>query len=143
MTSRPMIFELAVRGLYPVILIASLWLLLRGHNAPGGGFVGGLLAVAASAIYAIAFGASPARQRLPLSPPRLAAAGVLLALASGLPALLAGLPYLTHPWITIPIGVTSLPFSSVMLFDLGVYCCVWGAIGGYCLELLDQKESGE
>ena len=143
MTSRPMIFELAVRGLYPVMLIASLWLLLRGHNAPGGGFVGGLLAVAASAIYAIAFGARLARQRLPLSPSRLAAAGVLLALVSGLPALLAGLPYLTHPWITIPLGVTSLPFSSVMLFDLGVYCCVWGAIGGNCLELLDQKESGE
>ena len=138
-----MIFELAVRGLYPVMLIASLWLLLRGHNAPGGGFVGGLVAVSASAAYAIALGAKRARRRLPLQPTGLAAAGVLLALASGLPALLAGLPYLTHPWITIPLGVTSLPFSSVMLFDLGVYCCVWGAIGGYCLELLGDKESGE
>ena len=89
-----------------------------------------------------AFPSAPhgARRRLPLQPPSLAAAGVLLALASGLPALLEGLPYLTHPWITMPLGATGLPLSTVMLFDLGVYCCVWGAIGGYCLELLGGQE---
>lgn len=136
MTSRAVIFEVAVRGLYPLMLLASVWLLLRGHNAPGGGFVGGLVAVSASAVYAIAFDVERARQRLPLRPPSLAAAGVLLALASGLPALLPGLPYLTHPWITVSLGVTDLPLSTVMLFDLGVYCAVWGAVGGYCMELL-------
>lgn len=136
MTSRAVILEVAVRGLYPLMLLASVWLLLRGHNAPGGGFVGGLVAVSASAVYAIAFDVERARQRLPLQPPSLAAAGVLLALASGLPALLPGLPYLTHPWITVSLGVTDLPLSTVMLFDLGVYCAVWGAVGGYCMELL-------
>lgn len=136
MTSRAVILEVAVRGLYPLMLLASVWLLLRGHNAPGGGFVGGLVAVSASAVYAIAFDVERARQRLPLRPPSLAAAGVLLALASGLPALLPGLPYLTHPWITVSLGVTHLPLSTVMLFDLGVYCAVWGAVGGYCMELL-------
>lgn len=136
MTSRAVILEVAVRGLYPLMLLASVWLLLRGHNAPGGGFVGGLVAVSASAVYAIAFDVERARQRLPLRPPSLAAAGVLLALASGLPALLPGLPYLTHPWITVSLGVTDLPLSTVMLFDLGVYCAVWGAVGGYCMELL-------
>lgn len=136
MTSRAVILEVAVRGLYPLMLLASVWLLLRGHNAPGGGFVGGLVAVSASAVYAIAFDVERARQRLPLRPPSLAAAGVLLALASGLPALLPDLPYLTHPWITVSLGVTDLPLSTVMLFDLGVYCAVWGAVGGYCMELL-------
>jgi multisubunit Na+/H+ antiporter MnhB subunit len=141
MTSRAVILEVAVRGLYPLMLLASVWLLLRGHNAPGGGFVGGLVAVSASAVYAIAFDVKRARQRLPLRPPSLAAAGVLLALASGLPALLPGLPYLTHPWITVPLGVTDLPLSTVMLFDLGVYCAVWGAVGGYCMELLGAGEA--
>jgi multicomponent Na+:H+ antiporter subunit B len=140
MKSRVVILEVAVRGLYPVMLIASLWLLLRGHNAPGGGFIGGLVAVTASAAYAIAYGTQQARQRLPLTPPCLAAVGVLLALISGLPALLANLPYLTHPWTTLSLGVADLPLSTVMLFDLGVYLCVWGAIGGYCLELLDAHE---
>lgn len=142
MTSRAVILEVAVRGLYPLMLLASVWLLLRGHNAPGGGFVGGLVAVSASAAYAIAFGAQRARARLPLGPPALAAAGVLLALASGLPAALLGLPFLTHLWTTLPLGVAELPLSTVMLFDLGVYCCVWAAVGGYCLELLGAQEEG-
>lgn len=143
MTGRALLFEVALRGLYPAILVASLWLLLRGHNAPGGGFVGGLVAVSATAAYAIAFGAQRARRRMPLGPQRLAAAGVLLALASGLPALLLGLPYLTHPWTTLPLGVTELPLSTVMLFDLGVYACVWGSVGGYALALLAAQEAGE
>lgn len=140
MTSRALMLEVAMRALYPLLLAASLWLLLRGHNAPGGGFVGGLVAVSASAAYAIAFGARRARQRMPLGPAALAAAGVLLALASGLPATFLGLPYLTHLWTTLQLGVVDLPLSTVMLFDLGVYCCVWAAVGGYCLELLGAQE---
>jgi multisubunit Na+/H+ antiporter MnhB subunit len=142
MTPRPLMLELAVRALYPLLLAASVWLLLRGHNAPGGGFVGGLVAVSASAAYAIAFGAQRARLRMPLRPPPLAAAGVLLALASGLPATWLGLPFLTHLWTTLPLGVVDLPLSTVMLFDLGVYSCVWAAVGGYCLELLGAQEEG-
>ncbi|MCK7502474.1 MAG: hypothetical protein MZW92_81030 [Comamonadaceae bacterium] len=44
----------------------------------------------------------------------------------------AGQPYLTHLWFTLPLGFTELPLSTVLLFDLGVYLCVWGALGGYC-----------
>jgi multicomponent Na+:H+ antiporter subunit B len=141
MTSRPLLFELAVRALYPLMLAASLWLLLRGHNAPGGGFVGGLVAVSASAVYAIAFGARAARRRMPLGPSGLAAAGVLLSLASGLPALAAGLPYLTHLWWFVPLGFAELPLSTVIAFDLGVYAAVWGAVGGYCLALIAGREA--
>lgn len=140
MTSRPVMFELAVRGLYPVLLIASLWLLLRGHNAPGGGFVGGLLAVSASAAWAIAFGADSARRRIPLGPTRLSVAGVMLSLASGLPALLVGKAYLTHLWWFVPLGFAELPLSTVIAFDLGVYACVWGTVGGYCLALIGERE---
>jgi multicomponent Na+:H+ antiporter subunit B len=142
MTRRAPIFELAVRGLYPVMLLASLWLLLRGHNAPGGGFVGGLVAVSASAAWAIAFGADAARRRMPLGPAHLAAAGVLLALTSGLPGVLAGQPYLTHLWWFVPLGFAELPLSTVIAFDLGVYACVWGAVGGYCLGLIGEPEPG-
>lgn len=140
MTPRALIAEVFVRGLYPLLLLASLWVLVRGHNAPGGGFIGGLLAVAASAAWALVFDADDARRRLPLAPAALAALGVLLALASGLPALVAGLPYLTHLWVTLSLGVAELPLSTVLLFDLGVYLCVWGAIGGYCLALVGASE---
>ncbi|MBI3776539.1 MAG: Na(+)/H(+) antiporter subunit B [Gammaproteobacteria bacterium] len=135
-----MLAEVLVRRLYIVVLVASAWVLLRGHNAPGGGFIGGLLAVAATAAYALTFDATRALQRLPLGPLRLAALGVLVSLISGLPALLQNLPFLTHLWFTLPLGFTELPLSTVMLFDLGVYLCVWGALGGYCLALVRAIE---
>jgi multicomponent Na+:H+ antiporter subunit B len=140
MTSRALIAEVFVRVLYPALLLASLWVLLRGHNAPGGGFIGGLLAVTASAAYALTFDAARALRRVPLGPVRLSALGVMLALLSGLPALVSGSPFLTHLWITLPLGFTDLPLSTVMLFDLGVYLCVWGALGGYCLALVQALE---
>lgn len=136
MTPRALIAEVFVRFLYVTLLLASLWVLLRGHNAPGGGFIGGLLAVTASAAYALTFDTARALRRMPLGPVRLAAAGVLLALLSGLPALLQGVPFMTHLWFTFPLGFTDLALSTVMLFDLGVYLCVWGALGGYCLALV-------
>lgn len=141
MNSRALLAEVFVRKLYVVVLLASLWVLLRGHNAPGGGFIGGLLAVAASAAYALTFDATRALHRLPLGPVRLAALGVLMSLASGVPALFQNLPFLTHLWITLPLGFTALPLSTVMLFDLGVYLCVWGALGGYCLALVRAIET--
>lgn len=144
MSPRLPMLEVPVRTLYWLIVAASLWVLLRGHNAPGGGFIGGLLAVAASVIWAVAFGADAARRRLPArSPTVLAASGVLLAAASGLLASWSGRPYLTHLWAALPLGVGQVPVSTVLLFDLGVYLCVWGSLGGYALALLaiDEPEA--
>lgn len=141
MTSRPLLAEVFVRLLYVVVLLASFWILLRGHNSPGGGFIGGLIAVAASAAYALIFSSKQASQRMPLrAPVQLAALGVLIALVSGIPALLAGLPFLTHIWFNLPLGFTDLPLSTVQLFDIGVYLCVWGSLGGYCLALIHAIE---
>lgn len=136
MTRRALIAEVFMRRLYPLLLMASLWILFRGHNAPGGGFIAGLVAVAASSGYALVFGTGSALRRLPLAPGYLGGAGVLMALMSGLPALLQGAPFLTHQWISLPLGLVDLPLSTVMLFDLGVYLCVWGSLGGYCLGLV-------
>jgi multicomponent Na+:H+ antiporter subunit B len=139
MTSRPLLLDRSVPALYWLLLAAALWILLRGHNAPGGGFIGGLVAVAASAAVAIVLGDQAARARLPLAPLPLAAGGVLLALASGLPALLAGRPYLSHFWGALP--VLEVKVSTVMLFDLGVFLAVWGALTGFVLALLSARET--
>lgn len=140
MTSRALIAEVFTRFLYPLLILASVWVLFRGHNAPGGGFIGGLLAVVASSAYALAFNSSLALRRLPLAPARLAGCGVLLALLSGFPAIIQDLPYLTHRWISFSLGTFELSLSTVMLFDLGVYLAVWGAIGGICLALVNSIE---
>jgi len=140
MTPRALLAEVFVPVLYAMLLLASLWILVRGHNLPGGGFIGGLLAVTASAAYALAFGAARALRRLPFGPARLAAGGALLALLSGLPALLQGGAFLNHRWLMLSLGSLELALSTVMLFDLGVYLCVWGALGGYCLLLIGAIE---
>jgi len=133
---RALILEKAVPPLYWLMLAAAAWILLRGHNEPGGGFIGGLVALAATAACAIAFGVDAARRRMPLAPPRLALVGVALALGSGLPAVLAGKPYLTHLWFDLPLGSVELPLSTVLVFDAGVFCAVWGSLAGYAFALL-------
>jgi multicomponent Na+:H+ antiporter subunit B len=141
---RIVILQVTARPIYWVVMAVAAAVLLRGHNEPGGGFIGGLLAVAATILWAVAYGSDAARYRLPFaSPARLAAAGVLLAAAAGLPALAADLPYLTHLWWTLPLGPTSLDLSTVLVFDLGVFLCVWGALSGYALALVDRGEQAD
>ncbi|MFO1419856.1 MAG: MnhB domain-containing protein [Candidatus Competibacteraceae bacterium] len=134
--ARALILEKIVPPLYWLILAAAVWVLLRGHNEPGGGFIGGLVALAASAAYAIVFGVAAARRRLPFGSMPLAVLGVALALCSGLPATLVGKPYLTHLWFDLSLGFADLPLSTVLLFDAGVFCAVWGALTGYVFALL-------
>lgn len=142
MNRRQVILEQVAGPLYVLILAVSLVVLVRGHNEPGGGFIGALLAVTASVLWAVAHGPAAATHRLPLrSPVRLAALGVLVAACSGLPAWVAGRGYLTHLWLDLPLGVTTLPLSTVLLFDLGVYLGVWGALAGYAIALLESDEA--
>lgn len=143
---RLVILAVLARPLYALILLASVWVLLRGHNEPGGGFIGGLLAVSATVLWAVAQDVRAAQARLPMGDPiRLAALGAGLAAASGLPSLMEGGAYLSHWWGSLDLFVTSVKVSTVMLFDLGVYLCVWGGLSGYALGLLglDDPDSDD
>jgi multisubunit Na+/H+ antiporter MnhB subunit len=130
MKSRSPVLEQAALPTYWAMLAIAVVILLRGHNEPGGGFIGGLVAVAASALLAIVLDPSQARRRQPMAPVSLAMAGVGLTLLSGIPALFADLPYLTHLWAG--------SLSTVLLFDLGVFCAVWGSLTGYLYPLLED-----
>lgn len=134
MTPRSSLLAQSARPLYWILLAAAVWVLLRGHNEPGGGFIGGLLAVAGSSLVAITLDVRAARRLQPLAPLPLAMSGVALALLAGLFGVTAGLPYLTHLW-------TEVGLSTVMLFDIGVFCTVWGALTGYVYVLLDDGEA--
>ena len=134
------LLERAVALLYWPMLIGAIYVLLRGHNAPGGGFIGALLAVAASAVIGLIFGPARARRRLPAPPLMLSAIGLSLAALAGLPALFFGEAFLTHQWGSLPLGFTHLKVSTVLIFDLGVFLCVWGALAGFCLRLLEAGQ---
>jgi multicomponent Na+:H+ antiporter subunit B len=135
MSPRSTLLAHSARVLYWLLLAAALWILLRGHNEPGGGFIGGLLAVAASSLLAITLDPGTARRWQPLSPVPLSAVGIGLAILSGLVGPLAGAPFLTHVWARAGL-------STVMLFDLGVFCAVWGALTGYVYALLASTGKG-
>jgi len=139
MTPRSVLLEYTAKTFYWLMLAVSAWILLRGHNAPGGGFIAGLVAVAATALIAIVYGVDQARRRLPLRPLYLAVTGVLLALLSGMPGVWADAPFLTHQWWSVEFAGTSLKLSTVIVFDLGVYGAVWGAFALYLFALLDDR----
>lgn len=139
--ARKVHFSLTVasKPLFWVLLAASVFLLLRGHNEPGGGFVGGLVAALAFSILSLAHGARSAAQTLRLQPLTLCAVGLAIGILSGIPAMLLddGTPYLTHLWWE-PGGF--LPkLSTTIVFDVGVYLVVLGAVLSYLFGL--QKEA--
>jgi multisubunit Na+/H+ antiporter MnhB subunit len=117
------IFRTAVRTLMPLLLLYAAFLLLRGHNQPGGGFVAGLVTAAAFALYAIAFGVDRARRAVPADPLTLIGAGLLIALSSGVPAVLGGQPFLTALWTHTPTA-----FGTPVVFDTGVFLVVAGVV---------------
>lgn len=124
---RSLILSTAARYLLPLLMLFSLFVLVRGHNEPGGGFVGGLVAAAAFALYVIANGVEPARQVLWARPATLMGAGLALALISGLVGLAIGRPFMTALWGTAEIPAVGKP-GTPLLFDVGVYLVVLGVV---------------
>jgi multicomponent Na+:H+ antiporter subunit B len=123
--------------LLPLLLLFSVFLLVRGHNEPGGGFVGGLVAAAAFALYAIAFGVKPTREMLKLHPRTLLGLGLTVAVAAGLLSVLVGLPYMTGMWTSIVLPAIG-KLGSPMLFDVGVYLVVVGMVLMIVFELAED-----
>lgn len=124
----PFILQIAARVLMPLLLLFALFLLLRGHNQPGGGFVGGLVVAASFILYSIAFGVDAARRALLVGPSRLLGIGLLLALLSGLPGVVVGQPFMTALWITIGTGSTAVHVGTPLVFDVGVFLAVIGVV---------------
>lgn len=127
------------RLMLPVLLLLSVFMLLRGHNLPGGGFIGGLVASSAIILQMIAFGPAYARNVLQVNYLTLAAVGVLTAAAFGLPALFLGQPFMTAFWIPEPIpGIGKI--GTPVLFDVGVFLTVIAVTTKIALLLAEEPE---
>jgi multicomponent Na+:H+ antiporter subunit B len=122
------ILRTAARLLMPLLLLFAAFLLLRGHNQPGGGFVAGLVVAASFVLYGIAFGVAAARRALQVRPSPLLGIGPLVARVSGLPGLLAGRPFMSAVWARVPIGAATIDVGSPLVFDVGVFLAVTGVV---------------
>jgi len=125
-----------------VMLLLSLLLLLRGHNEPGGGFVGGLLVATAFILHALAQNVATARRAVPVSPKTLIASGLVTALASGLVGVAMGKPYLTGEWGTFVLPLTGkITLGTPLLFDVGVYLVVAGVVLAIAFAMMERTDA--
>jgi multicomponent Na+:H+ antiporter subunit B len=133
-----LIIQTAARAIEPLLLFFSFYLLVAGHNEPGGGFVGGLVAAAALTLHAIAFGVGAARRALRWDPQSLMGVGLVVALAAVWAGTFAGRAPMTGLWMPTP-GKTAVELGTPVLFDLGVFLVVMGATLGVIFSLSEER----
>ena len=128
---RSVVLETTVRLVFHTVLVFSLYLLFAGHNQPGGGFVGGLVAGCAFVLRYIAGGRGALREAVPVDPGIPIGAGLLLAAGTGCVALVLGGDFLESAQRTFDLPVLGeLKLVSVLAFDTGVYLVVVGLVLG-------------
>jgi multicomponent Na+:H+ antiporter subunit B len=121
------ILQTATRYLVPILFLFSIFLLLRGHYYPGGGFVGGLVASIALVLHSISYGTDNTMKLLYYKPLSLIPIGLAVATLSMFLPVFFGLPVMTGLWMDEPIPVIGL-IGTALFFDIGVYFVVIGTV---------------
>lgn len=127
-----LILRTTTQLLISLLLMFSLAILLRGHNSPGGGFAGGLVATTGWALYSLAFGSRETRIAIKYHPRFLAGLGLLISLIAGLIALIFQKNYLSGIWFN--------KIGTPLLFDIGVYFVIQGTALNIILGLEEEGE---
>lgn len=129
------------RLLFPWLILLSLILLYRGHNLPGGGFIGGLMGATAYILIGLGGDMQAARDKLKVSPITLSGLGVGVALFSGLPQVIFGQAILTGAWLPdfyLPL-LGKVHLGTPLVFDIGVYLAVIGFVLQSTFSLAELK----
>lgn len=124
---RSTILSAAMKFILPLVLLVSIFLFVRGHNEPGGGFVGGLVAAAGFVLLVIADGVKASLRLLRLEPKTVIGVGLLTACLSGLLSLAYQRPFLTGLWSPDDVPLIG-GIGTPMVFDAGVYLVVLGIV---------------
>ncbi len=125
---RSTLLQISSRFLGPLLLALSLFVLYRGHNLPGGGFIGGLIAASAVFLVGLAHDWGRAGRWLRVRPEILLSTGLAIALCSAFIGPAGGDTLMSGQWFpafSLP-GLGKVHLGSPLLFDLGVYLCVVG-----------------
>ncbi len=124
----PMILATLTRLLLPFVLLIAVFILLRGHHLPGGGFIAGLITAIGLIMQYLGNGVAWTHSRFPVNLHLVIGAGLLAGLLTGLASMILGDPFLTSTFVHVHLPVIGdLELASAMLFDLGVYLTVVGA----------------
>ncbi|WP_221795815.1 monovalent cation/H+ antiporter subunit A [Oceanobacter mangrovi] len=125
---RSVLLALVSQSLLPLALLVSMYIFLRGHNMPGGGFIAGLITAIALIQQYVAHGVEWMKERMPINYQALIASGLCIAILSGVGSWFFGHNFLKtwYDYFYLP-GVGKFELASAMVFDLGVYLTVIGA----------------
>jgi multicomponent Na+:H+ antiporter subunit B len=123
---KTLILQTASKYLLPLLLLFSIFILLRGHYLPGGGFVGGLIASIAFILHAFANGLPQTRNLMRIHPGFLMPVGLGLSFLSGLFPMFLNRPFMTGIWFAEKVAVIG-SIGTALFFDIGVYLVVIGA----------------
>ncbi|WP_368858663.1 Na(+)/H(+) antiporter subunit B [Oceanobacillus saliphilus] len=126
--SNDVMLQTFARILILIILTFSIYLLLAGHNNPGGGFIGGLMTASALLIMYLAFDMKMIKKAIPFNFITMIGVGLLLAVGTGIATMLLGYPFLTQffDYFHLPI-LGEVELTTALPFDLGVYLVVVGS----------------
>lgn len=134
------ILQIAARYLKWLLLVFAVLALFRGHNYPGGGFIGGLMAGLAIVYEGFAYNAFQVKERLKDGPERYIAGGLFAILLSFIPSLLRGETLMTGVWIKIPVPLgESIKLGTPFLFDIGVFFVVIGVTLIFVFSLTQKQ----
>jgi multicomponent Na+:H+ antiporter subunit B len=122
---RSIILQTATNYLLPLLLLFSVFLLMRGHYYSGGGFSGGLVAAIAFILHSFAYGLQKTKSFFKYSPGSLIPFGLSLSVFSGLLPVFVGKPFMTSLWLKETYAVIG-SIGTPLLFDAGVYFVVIG-----------------
>ncbi|HVL98084.1 MAG TPA: MnhB domain-containing protein [Egibacteraceae bacterium] len=142
---KSLILETGTRAVFHTILVFSVFLLFAGHNSPGGGFIGGLVAGAALVLRYVAYGAQDVHRLVPLAPEAILGVGVLLAAGTGVGGLLLGGDFLEAGYLfrrELPL-LDTVALHSAVIFDIGVFCVVVGLVLGLVASLGAERYNPE
>ncbi|MGK0716057.1 Na+/H+ antiporter subunit A [Leucobacter sp. W1153] len=144
---RSIILEVVVRVIFHALILLSFYLLLTGHNTPGGGFAGGLVAGLALVARYLTGGRAELGATVPVDAGRILGAGLALATTMAILPIFFGQAALASSWIDLDLGPLGiLPLVTSTLFDVGVYLVVFGLILDVLRSLgaeVDRQEESE
>ncbi|WP_323015371.1 hydrogen gas-evolving membrane-bound hydrogenase subunit E, partial [Devosia sp.] len=131
---------LVMHWMFPVVIVVAIYMFLRGHDLPGGGFIAGIILSLAFILQYMGGGTRWVEERLRILPMLWIGWGLLLALLTGLGAMALGYPFLTSAfgYLEIPL-IGKMPTASALIFDLGVFALVVGATVLMLIALAHQS----
>ncbi|MEM7625382.1 MAG: MnhB domain-containing protein [Planctomycetota bacterium] len=140
-----LLLRTATKLIFPLVLIFAAFIALKGHNEPGGGFIGGLMGAVAFLLYRMTHGRGALLRLLPFHPRVMVFAGLLIALATAVVPMFFGMPFLTTAVVDeFPIGFgQSIHLASAVFFDAGVLLVVVGVSVGMIQRLHEEIDARE